>query len=221
MKLVDRGRRLVAAIDALSLRERLAVFAASVFVVGGLWEATIGSPLAEREATARANVEQIRERIDLLNDSVALAAQGIGEGMYEKISRVEQLRRSVAAGEERLHVFTSDLVDAAQMRFVVEDLLKRHGGLELRSARNLEAIPIVDPAPDAPADADGPVVYRHGVVLRFEGSYLESLAYLEEIERLPWRLFWSGLTLETIEYPRIGIEVEIQTLSLDEDWIGV
>jgi MSHA biogenesis protein MshJ len=216
----DRLRRLATAMDALTLRERLAVFAAVVFVIGGLWEAFVGQPLAEREGAAMERIAAIEDRLTMLNESVALTAQGIGGGMNEQIQRLRQLRRSVAEGEESMRIFTSDLIDPAQMRFVIEDLLRRHDGLELAAARNLEARPVLEEA-DGSGERRDPVLYRHGVVLEFEGGYLESLRYLEDIERLPWQLFWSRLTLETLEYPRIRIAVVVQTLSLDEEWIGV
>jgi MSHA biogenesis protein MshJ len=47
------------------------------------------------------------------------------------------------------------------------------------------------------------------------------LRYLEDVERLPWHIYWSRLELETEEYPVNDIVIELATLSLDEEWIGV
>ncbi len=223
MRPADRGRRLIASIDALNLRERLAIFAAGIFVIGGLWEATIGAPLAARELAARESISAIEERLDLLNESVSMAVQGIDGGAGERASQLQQLRRSVEETEESLRVFTTDLVDPAQMRFVVEELLASHAGLTLVNAANLGARPVLEDevADERQTGRGRPVVYRHGVRLVFEGTYAESLSYLEAIERLPWQLFWSALALETVDYPQIRIMLEVQTLSLDEEWIGV
>lgn len=220
MKPRERIAKLLQSVDQLTLRERLSVFAAAIFVIGGIWEATVGGPLAAREDAARKKIETIEERLSQLNESVSLAAQGIGGGMNDQLTRLQQLRRSVEEGEETMRVFTSDLVDPAQMRFVIEDLLARHDGLELVSARNLDVRPVLEEE-GAGSTNEEPVLFRHGVVLEFEGSYIESLAYLEDIERLPWQLFWSRLTLETLDYPRIRIGIVVQTLSLEEEWIGV
>jgi len=65
------------------------------------------------------------------------------------------------------------------------------------------------------------MLFRHGLRLELEGSYLDFLDYLDAVERLPWQLYWGTLSLNTQEYPRNEISIEIFTLSLDEDWIGV
>ena len=223
MMLLERFRKLMQAVDALTLRERLFILGAMLLVVGGLWEAFLAAPLAAREAAAASGIEATRERIAQLDDAIALAAQGIGGGMSEDFDRLQILRRRVADGQESVRIFTSDLVDPAQMRFVLEDLIGRQGGLELVSARNLEVRPLIEQAPDTTGAArgDGPMLYQHGLVLELEGSYLQFLAYLEAVERLPWQLYWSRLDLETIDYPQMRFVLELHTLSLEEEWIGV
>jgi MSHA biogenesis protein MshJ len=57
--------------------------------------------------------------------------------------------------------------------------------------------------------------------LVLEGTYLDCLKYLEAVERLPWQLYWGSLQLETQRHPRTRISIELHTLSLEEEWIGV
>jgi MSHA biogenesis protein MshJ len=79
-----------------------------------------------------------------------------------------------------------------------------------------------EPSGTAAAErSDAPNLYRHSLVLTLRGSYLDFLRYLEAVERLPWHLYWSGLELRTDEYPVNDITIELTTLSLDEEWIGV
>lgn len=220
MTLGQRIRHVQQSIDAMTLRERLLVFAAALMLMGGAWEAFLAAPLAAREAIASSKIVDTRERIDQIEESLALAAQGIGGGMSDNFDRLRDLRRRVEEGDESVRVFTSDLVDPAQMRFVLEDLIRRQQGLELVRASNLGARPLIDEQSPA-AEETGPMLYRHGFQLELEGSYLDCLAYLEAVERLPWQIYWAGLNLETEEHPRIRITLEIHTLSLEEDWIGV
>lgn len=223
-----RITKLMQSIDALTLRERLFVFAATLAVVAGTWEALLASPLAAREAAAQRTIETTRGRLEELDQALQLAAQGIGGGMTGHFDRLQTLRRSVGEGEETLRIFTSDLVDPAQMRLVLEDLIERQSDLELVRAANLAVRPIIEPdaAQDgmadeaAPAD-DTPTLYRHGFVLELEGSYLDCLAYLTEVERLPWQIYWHSIRLDAQNPPRNRIVIELYTLSLEEDWIGV
>jgi MSHA biogenesis protein MshJ len=166
----------------------------------------------------------MRGRLQQLDESMAIVADGIGNGMAGHMDRIRILRQQVAAGEESVRIFTSDLVDPGQMRFVLEDLIRRQTGLQLISVSNLPGRPLIEePVKEgiaAPA-SKGPTLYRHGMQLVLEGTYLDCLKYLEAVERLPWQLYWGSLQLETQRHPRTRISIELHTLSLEEEWIGV
>lgn len=216
-----RAAKLIKSIDALTLRERLFVFAAALLVTGGAWEAFLAAPLEAREQLASRQVESTRERIEQLNASIQLAAQGMSDGMPNYRDRLRALRERVADAEETVRIFTTDLVAPDQMRFVLEDLIRRQRGLKLVSVANLEVRPMIEENESDTAASSSAKLYRHGVVLVLEGSYLDGLRYLEAVERLPWQLYWTRLEVETENYPRSRIVIELNTLSLEEEWIGV
>jgi MSHA biogenesis protein MshJ len=226
----QRFAKVVDSVDRLSLRERLFVFAAGLFIVGGLWEAVLAAPLAAREQIANDKVAMLQERLVALDETLTTTAAGISEGVPDQLERLRALRDRVAAGEEELRVFTTDLVDPVQMRLVLEELLRRQDGLELVSAVNLPAVALVgdessdqdEPAAAVRAqDSDAPRLFRHSLVLTLKGNYLDCLHYLEAIERLPWRLYWTRVDFSVDEYPSNDVVLELTTLSLDEEWIGV
>jgi MSHA biogenesis protein MshJ len=230
--MMQRFVKLTQSVDRLSLRERLFLFAATLFVVGGLWEAVLASPLGAREQLANDKVTALQGRLVELDASLSAAAAGASEGVPDQLARVAALRASVQAREEEMRVFTSDLVDPSQMRVVLEELLRRQDGLTLVSAVNLAAQPVfddedaaatsADPASAvAAAPSDAPKLYRHSFVLKLRGNYLDCLRYLEDVERLPWHIYWSRLELDVDEYPVNDIVIELVTLSLDKEWIGV
>jgi MSHA biogenesis protein MshJ len=226
----ERIAKLREYVDRLSLRERLFVFAASLVVVGGMWEAALAGPLDARKHEAAAKVDALRDRLQALDAALGSAAAGMTEGMPAQMQQLTALRDRVATGDKEVRVFTSDLVDPKDMRIVLEELLRRQSGLKLVSATNLPARPLVedeavDPlatksAADKPKSKE-PQLYRHTLVLTLEGSYLDCLAYLQAVERLPWHLFWSRIEFKEDGYPRNAIVLELRTLSLDKEWIGV
>jgi MSHA biogenesis protein MshJ len=225
----ERITKLAASIDRLNLRERLFLFAAGLVIVGGFWEAALAGPLDARRQVAAEKVDALRDRLQQLETALTAAADGLSEGMPNQLGRLDSLRQRVADGEEEVRVYTSDLVDPQQMRLVLEDLLRRQSGLKLVSATNLPARPVLEDDTDDAAAAAAPVrdtaqeprLYRHTLVLKLEGSYLDCLSYLQAVERLPWHIYWSRLEFATDEYPRNAIVLELRTLSLDEEWIGV
>ena len=224
MKLTDRSKRLQALIDALTLRERLLLLAAALVIAGGLWEALLASPLTAREVLASAQIKAAQDRIEQLDEAMVLAAQGIGDGMDGQLERLRQLEQQVESSADTVRVFTSDLVDPTQMRQVLEGLIERQQGLQLVRAKNLAVLPMLEQEAAQESSAatnDEPMLYRHGLRLELEGSYLDFLRYLEAVERLPWQLYWGVLDLTVLDYPQNAITLELYTLSLDENWIGV
>jgi MSHA biogenesis protein MshJ len=225
----ERIAKVAASIDRLNLRERLFLFAAGLVIVGGFWEAALAGPLDARREVAAEKVDALRDRLQQLETTLTAAADGMSEGMPNQFGRLDSLRQRVVEGEEEVRVYTSDLVDPQQMRLVLEELLRNQSGLKLLSATNLPARPVLEEdAEDVAAVAVGvrdpaqePRLYRHTLVLKLEGSYLDCLAYLQAVERLPWHIYWSRIEFATDEYPRNAIVLELRTLSLDEEWIGV
>lgn len=219
-------------VDRLSLRERLFLFAAMLTVLAGAWEALLAAPLSAREQIAGQKIKALHERLETLNQSVAVAAEGIGEGMPGQLDRLSALRARVAEGDEAVRVYTSDLVDPREMRLVLEELIRRQSGLRLLAATNLPPQPLFEdkeqggadkasPAAGGATSSSAPKLYRHALVLRIEGRYLDCLAYLQAIERLPWHLYWSRFDLKAGDYPTNVFTIEVRTLSLDKEWIGV
>jgi MSHA biogenesis protein MshJ len=224
----ERIVKLAQSIDRLNLRERLFLFAAGLVVVGGLWEAALAAPLGARERIATDKVAALQGRLQQLDTAVNAAASGLSEGMPSQIDRLRALRERVAAGDDEVRVFTTDLVNPAEMRLVLEELLRRQAGLTLVSATNLAARPLVADdeeaqtgATVAAAPSAAPKLYRHTLVLKLEGSYLDCLSYLQAVERLHWHLYWARLELSSDDYPRNQIVLELRTLSLSQEWIGV
>ena len=217
------------AIDRMSLRERLFLFAAGLVVLGGVWEAALAGPLDARKIQAAQKVEALKTRLQTLDTALATTATGMTEGMPAELEQLTALRNRVATGDQEVRVFTSDLIDPKQMRLVLEELLRRQTGLKLVSVTNLPAKALVEgDAEPAAAKDDGakarpkePQLYRHTLVLTLEGSYLDCLAYLQAVERLPWHLYWSRIEFKEDGYPRNAIMLELRTLSLDKEWIGV
>lgn len=214
-------RRLQAAVDALTLRERLVLLVGVLFVIGGLWQAVLGSSLESRQVEASGRLETVRGRLGQLDDAMSLVARDIGDGMAARLERLSSLEQQIADGDEAVQVLATDLVDPAEMREVLQALLGRQQGLTLVRASNLEAEPVIGQAEDDEIESGMPMLFRHGLRLELEGSFGDCLAYLEAVERLPWKLDWGGLSVTGLDAGRSAITIDIFTLSLDEEWIGV
>jgi MSHA biogenesis protein MshJ len=218
--MMDQIKGLIAKFNALSLRERVFLAAAAMVVIGAVWQALLMGPIESRETRASKKLANLQERLANLDQSMDATAMGMNDGMPDRLQRLTVLKAKLAETQDSVKVFTSDLVDPEQMRFVLEDLIAQQKGLSVLSVSNLPAESLFEEEPESDGD-QGPELYRHGVLLVLEGPYLEALRYLQTIETLPWRFFWSRVEIEVDEYPRTRILIELNTLSLQQEWIGV
>ena len=63
------------------------------------------------------------------------------------------------------------------------------------------------------------LLYRHGVEIVLQGSYLDMVSYMEAMEALPTQLFWGKARLDAQQYPNSRLTLTLYTLSLDPKWM--
>ncbi len=206
---------LLAAVDKMTMRERLLLFASGMMLLGAVWYLGLMQPLTKQVTKNRTEFESLQERMKAANQNLevqVLQISGTGAEDREKFERVQQRLDEM---NERLGGYAAELIDPAEMSRVLQGVLKEQSKLRLIRARNISR-----GAMSASAEAQTTTFYRHGLEIEFEGSYLACLEYLQEIEALPWRFYWQFLDIEVLEYPRNRIRLEVSTLSPDEEWIG-
>jgi MSHA biogenesis protein MshJ len=69
-----------------------------------------------------------------------------------------------------------------------------------------------------PASDEG-TIYKHGVEITVQGGYLDMLNYMNELESMPWQVFWGKAKLNADEYRQATLVLTLYTLSLDKKWL--
>ena len=218
LNLSTKLKSLLAHADKLSLRDRLLVFACVIMILGSVWYLGLIQPLTQRATDSRTEIEAVQSRLNTTNQSLEDQVQQISGTSMEYRKRIARMQQRIADMDKRLGYYTAELIDPAQMARVLEGVLKKQTNLTLTRIRNLgpEAL---SASGDTRVTRDT-IFYKHGLEIEFVGSYLACLEYLQELEALPWRIYWQFLELEVLKYPRNRIRLEITTLSLDAEWIG-
>lgn len=202
--------------DALTLRERVSLFATALTLLASAWYLGFMEPLAQRADRLRNEIEALSIRVEAVNrnlDAQVLQLSGTGS---ETSNRLAVIQGRIDEVNETLGDYAAELIDPTEMAQVLEGVLERQTRLRLVRMRNLSGEVL-----SATGEEDGATLYKHGLEIEFEGGYLASLEYLRELEALPWRLYWQLFELETQEHPTNLIRIHVSTLSLDEEWIGV
>lgn len=213
--LKEKCNELLARVDALTIRERVLVLITVLALCGTAWHLLLMQPLLQQAAKARQDIAETQARIELANASLQDQVLQLSQIDSTNQSRFAFIKQRIDALDRELSEYSGKLIDPGEMAFVLESVLKGQSNLRLKRIRNLGAEALT-----ADDQNSAVILYRHGLEIEVEGSYLDCLAYLEKIEALPWRFYWQFLELDVVEYPRNRIRIEVSTLSLDEEWIG-
>ena len=211
--------------NALKPRERLMVFAAGVVIIAGLgFVLAIDGEQAKHKILA-ANVEKQRtELVQLQKQNAELTLLLTQDPDAQGRKKVDDLRQQLGGYDTELRGVQQGLVPPNRMVKVLEDMLNRDSHVRLVKLRTLPVAALVEPMDGAatkPAAASKNVVYKHGIELTVEGSYLDLLEYQSRLEQLPWRMFFARTSVNSVDYPKVFMTITLYTLSLDEAWLVV
>jgi MSHA biogenesis protein MshJ len=230
----------MARVDAFSLRERAIIFVMAVSIVMLVVNAVLLDPLyakykllSEQVKQDQTKTTEIRQEIQKKLSEQAVDPDEIGH------RKLTQLNEQSAQMQNALLAMQKGLVSPEKMAALLEDILKRNGQLRLLSLKTLPVTSLNESLPSygkanppkaagAPAgtatsekaeEQAGIAVYKHGVEIVVQGSYLDMMNYMVALEAMPWQVFWGKAKLSTDEYPKATLALTLYTLSLDKKWL--
>lgn len=221
--------KLASRFDALKPRERVMVFAAAVAIIAGLgFVLVIDGALAKHKILAASAGKHRTDLAQLQKQNAEMSRLLAQDPDVEARKHVDDLRQQLGGYDAELRGVQQGLVPPNRMVKVLEDMLNRDSQVRLVKLRTLPVAALVEASggaadraaasPSAPAKN---LVYKHGIELTVEGSYLDLLAYQARLERLPWRMFFARTSVNSIDYPKVLMTITLYTLSLEEAWLVV
>jgi MSHA biogenesis protein MshJ len=216
--------------DAMQPRERTMISVAiGVLLVLALYVLWI-EPASKTAAANASQIETLAPQVESAKAALAIVQAELARDP-EAARRValDQLKAEAGELDTRLRADEAAVIPPARMPGVLRDLLGRDARLTLLGVRALPpevlrwSPALAAASTDTPVpSADGmPALYRHRVVLRFEGDYAAALDYVRSVEALPLRVRLHDLVVDAERWPRLRITLTVETLGLEEGWIGV
>ncbi len=212
--------------DALSMRERLMVFAAviSAIVFVG-YEFGLSGPLRHNSRLS-AQIGQHETEAAMAQQQTQILAGSLAQDPNEAVrQQLAELNKQIEERDLTVRGVQKGLVPPTRMAAVLENMLNRSQSVRLVSLKTLPVSTLVEnpveEGKDEPAVADDHQVYKHGVEITLQGNYLDLLDYLAKLEKLPWQMFWARTRMDASDYPRVRVTLTLYTLSLDRAWLVV
>jgi len=228
--------RLATRVDALSLRERIMVFAACAAAIVFLMHFFALGPQLRKQDALNAQITQQQNNIEGIDNEIRARVEAARNDPDAAVrTRLAAVRRETEELSGQLRAMQNGLVAPERMAPLLDSILRANGRLTLVSVRTLPVESVLEAgrraaaaAPDAaaaPAPAaqaqpgSAGLLYRHGVEITVRGNYLDMIAYMNALEGLPTQLFWGRAQLEAETWPASRLTLTLYTLSLDRKWM--
>ena len=217
--------KLAGRFDVLQPRERLMVFIAGVTIIAGLgFVLAIDGALGKNKILAANAEKQRTDLAQLQRQNAELSRLLTQDPDAEGRKRIDDLQHRLGSFDNELRGVQQGLVPPKQMVRMLEDMLDRDSRVRLVKLHTLPVKALVEAAGATATKSAVPVknlVYKHGIELTVEGSYLDLLDYQSRLEKLPWRMFFARAIVNSVDYPKVFMTITLYTLSLEEAWLVV
>ena len=182
----------------------------------------------DQKLTSIDNLEsQIMETeasIGSMTTTIATLNQSLTKDPNESINKqIEQYETKLKQIDSDIHLLASDLINPIQMRFALGELLKADSSVTLMSFEAITAQPLnlVQSESESHLVEGALSLYKHGLRLTLSGNYFALRDYLKKIESLSWKFFWHSFDYTLSDYPKGELVIEIYSLSIKKEFIGV
>ncbi len=214
-----------AKLEAMSLRERVFIFAALTALLLALINMLLLEPLFARQKSLRSQLAQQQQLISAVQSQIAAMQQeNSADANSPQLNQIKQLKLEIAEGNAFLQSSRERLVQPEKMAAHLRQLLNRNNRLQLVALQTLPVTPLID-QPDVSGNAQAASqekqVFKHGVQLTLRGNYLDLLQYLSALEKLPQQMYWAKAKMSVVEYPASELTLTLYTLSLDKTWLQI
>ncbi len=208
--------------DAMSVRERVMIFAAAAFMLIAVLNMLFLDPLLAKQTSKLAEVVQQQEKLKELQAArQALMQAKVNDDHSPLRSQIAELKQKLQEHDLYLQSRKDKLVSPGKMAELLEQVLKNNDKLQLLELKTLPLSLLIEPVAGKAATAPAQQIYKHGVQLTVRGGYLDLMRYLATLEKLPTQMFWGDVTLTVEKHPDSVMILTVYTLSMDKTWLTV
>ena len=186
--------QLLARVDALSLRERVMLFASVTFVMLALADALVWSPArAQRKSLTTELATQAKEIATLqMQVAEASATAPADSPRGQLLAQLARARTELQSTDQQIHDQLGGGKHLASLPDLMDQVLRRHERLTLTHLLTTRE------PPSEHADA---ALRWQSVDLGVSGSYLDLVQYLGDLEHALPELRWGPMQINTKQMP--------------------
>lgn len=201
---------------ALSQREKIIVTFALLAAIGFSWDHFFYQPTQKKQQSLQQELSRLKQQTNELKLAITkLKNTSYIDPNLNNQNKLTELKAEYNRQRE-LMMTDKSLVTPQLMASALGDMLNQNKQLSLIKLNTLPVAPLVE----SKHPQQNPI-YKHGLIITFSGSYLDTLNYLKALERLPWHFIWDSIDYQVKDHPIAETTIKIYTLSFKESWLDV
>lgn len=221
----DKWHELKDKTAALSLRERVILMVVGLVLIFFIWAQFYYLGFEKEQKQVSTSIKQLKQQEWAQSEQLAdLMAKLAHDPNAELIKEQQRIQGELDALKDQIEIRLSHLIAPEMMADVMRQVLSDYKGLRLVNAKNLPVEPLKisqSTTTENKTDEDNQaVIFSHRFEMTLNGDYFQTLEFLQKLEQMKG-FYWTKLSYKVDQYPKAQITIELSTLSLDEDWIGV
>ena len=208
-----RVQQLVERIDALELRERVLLLAATVVVLFMVIDSFGLQPTLKAQQVREQHISDLEMKLSAVRvEANLLSFKSEEDPLQVRQNKRAELTTELSALDEQITGQLGALVEPAQATELLKQVLSRHKGLKITSLEASTAS-LDDLEIDS---AGGGNLGRYQLDLALQGGYLDLLQYLRALESMPWKFFWQNVDFRIAEHPQAITRIQLYTLGAQD-----
>ncbi|MDO9270507.1 MAG: hypothetical protein Q7T96_15495 [Methylobacter sp.] len=203
--------------EALTKREKIIVAGAMVIGLWVAWDNFFYQPTHKKQMALQRDLTSLKQQItDQQLTSIKLENSSHVDPNLSNRNKLIGLKTEYNHLQELMMQGDKNFVPPHLMAVALSDILNQNNQLTLIK---LDTLPVTTLIKSKQPQLKP--IYKHGLVITFSGSYLETLNYLKALESLPWHFIWESISYQVKDYPTAETTIKAYTLSFKESWLGV
>jgi MSHA biogenesis protein MshJ len=197
-------------IDARSHRERLMVLGLSFTLIYLLWYLLLDRPLNNRLNVKKNEIINIAPQIKIFDDQAKrILKESTSSETQRHLDSQQMASLKLASPEDLNNLMTAILspnqnIKLTGLKNIAPDAITAPMEHDKKPSTLTVTSP---PAPEVntiqkPAD-------KSSMQLEFQSNYFDTIAYLKQLENLPWCLSWDSLEYNVINYPNAAVTIKL------------
>jgi len=203
-------------------RERAMLVLGCALVLGLTVDTLLLKPLRTQTAAVKRQLTSARSELATLQKAVEERDRAGSEQLQ---AREADLEARLTTAESEIHRAQVDLVAPEEMAHQLSAILERFPQLRVVGMVSQAPAPVDDGAgkdgKPVTAEAQRAMLFEHGLELTVEGRYLDLIAYLQQLEHAPHRIYWRELEMKVNPQGVPVTRIRFFTLSRGPAWLSL